>query len=465
MNKKHYTRFAPSPTGLLHLGNVRAAILSYMCTMESDGKFLLRIEDTDKKRNDEKSIEKILDLLKWLKIKPDNALKSFKISDEYKQSSRTHIYEKYLKKLIGNRKAYRCFKTHEEIEEINASRAKAGLPPRIQKKYHGINSEDEKKLLAKNTPYIWRFEMPCEKITIEDKARGKIQFNSLEFSDFPIARQDGSFCFVFANLVDDIEMKITYVIRGEEHISNTVKQAALYDHFDIEKPNYYHLPLICNKEGKKLSKRDSGFSLIDLKNQSYLPEAIINYLITMGGSFKEEIFSMEDAAKNKIFSGMHSSGLITYDPQKLDWFNKKWIQKISVKQFIEKLKKMTFEEELVSLFENIELISDIKNECNDLNDAIDMLKIFITQKHGCEIIDKEIEKIVREVFAKWFNEKNHSYELLKMIANETLARNNYISKKQFWMVCRERLTGKKEGIGIAILIKHINPDEIAKRIN
>ncbi len=333
MYKKIRTRFAPSPSGFMHLGNARTAIINYLCAKENDGDFLLRIEDTDLSRTKKEYEDEIYRVLNWLNLKTDEGPFQGGEFSPYKQSERDDIYKKYLNVLVEKGFAYRCFKTFEELESIKKRQLLQKLPPRYEREKCFLSFEDEQKFLNENKLFVWRFKIPYGKVEINDKVRGKIVYDLSNFSDIPLTRQDGSFTFLFSNVVDDIEMKINYIIRGEEHISNTAIQSSLFEIFSYEKPNYYHMPLLCDLAGKKLSKRDFGFSVKDLYEENILPESVINYLVLIGMSLKDEIFSMQEAIEKKLFLSMSSSGKICYDAKKLMWINKQWIKRISLSDF------------------------------------------------------------------------------------------------------------------------------------
>lgn len=321
------TRFAPSPTGLMHLGNVRAALVNYLFAHQQNGSFILRIEDTDAQRNFDFQGTQIIKDLAWLGIEYDEGPGKPGLVGPYYQSERTSIYQEHLARLIEAKKVYRCFCTEAELEQSRKQQLKLKKPPRYLRVCAHLSSEQIQTKLDTFTPYIWRMRLDHDlSFDIHDIARGTIHFDLIHFSDFPVTRQDGSFTFLFANAVDDMTMKITHVFRGEDHLSNTALQAALFHAFDIPLPIYWHMPIICNTQGKKLSKRDFGFSLTDLQKAGFLPEAICNYLgIIGGGVFEREILSLQELVTAVRFDTISAAGRVTYDVEKLRWVNHKWI--------------------------------------------------------------------------------------------------------------------------------------------
>ena len=311
MNIGHVrVRFAPSPTGFMHLGNVRAALVNYLFARQKNGTFILRIEDTDQQRNVDPEGRQIIADLNWLNLTYQEGPLVGGPYAPYYQSERTPLYQEHLELLKKQARVYRCFCTAEELEKKRQRQLALKMPPRYDRACLKLSAQEIEKNLAEHKPFIWRFKLSDQIIQVTDLARGTITYDLKHFSDFPLTRQDGSFTFIFANFVDDLTMKISHIFRGEDHLSNTGVQAALYEAFSAPLPLFWHLPIMSNAEGKKLSKRDFGFSLNDLRTAGFLPEAIDNYLaIIGGGTFTQEIMSLEELAKNLDFSKMQFNRL------------------------------------------------------------------------------------------------------------------------------------------------------------
>jgi glutamyl-tRNA synthetase len=324
-------RFAPSPTGFMHLGNVRTAVMNYLFTHQKNGTLILRIEDTDQERNFDVGGRQILADLAWLGLTFDEGPTQGGPHEPYFQSKRMALYTEWLDKLIAKKAVYRCFCTAEELEKKRQRQIDLKMPPRYDRTCLNLVAELVDNNLANKVPFIWRFKLdPTQSVTIHDLARGDVHFELKNFSDFPLARQDGSPTFIFANCVDDIAMGVTHIFRGEDHLSNTANQAALFTAFEAPLPTYWHMPILFNTEGKKLSKRDFGFSLVDLKAAGYLPEAICNYLALIGGgSFEKEDLkrglSLKELTHIVTFDHMHATGQVRYDVEKLRFINHLWI--------------------------------------------------------------------------------------------------------------------------------------------
>ncbi len=323
-------RFAPSPTGIMHLGNVRTALLNYLFAQKYNGTYILRIEDTDRERDADPGAKQILKHLAWLGIRHNEG--------PYFQSQRTQIYQEKLEMLRQKNCVYRCFCTQEELEKKRERQVALKKPPRYDRTCMQLSQEEIQRKLDAHTPFIWRFRLDHdENVRFNDLAHGALSFDLANFSDTPLTRQDGSVTFIFANAVDDMLMEISHVLRGDDHLTNTVTQIALYHALGYPIPIFWHLPILCNVDGKKLSKRDFGFSLNDLQDAGFLPQAIVNYLAIIGGSSTEEILPLSQLI-NTIHERPASTSHIKYDVEKLRWVNHRWVEKISSEELIDACK-------------------------------------------------------------------------------------------------------------------------------
>ncbi len=454
-NHHHRVRFAPSPSGRMHLGNIRAAVLNYLCARQHNGTFILRIEDTDQQRTFAECYQAIYDDLDWLNI----------VSDEgpYFQSKREDLYKKYLDIFIEKGHAYRCFATSEQLDRMRQAQIACKIPPRYDRKQCKVSEEQEVKNLKDGVPFIWRCKLPASSTSIHDKARGQVTYDLKNFADFPLTRQDGSFTFLFANFVDDVEMKISYIIRGEDHMSNTALQSAMYDILHAEKPLFYHIPIICNKTGQKLSKRDFGFSLKELIDGGYIAEAILNYLILLGSSFEEEIFSLKEAAEKKLFDRIKSTGTVQYDIEKLSWINKKWLQRITTQEFIKKALPFLRTYYPDTNFETLPYfettMAAIQKESSTFKDVCDLIKPFINQPQNESEIPHQI--VLNEIAELWTLNSGYE-ELVELIKKQSLV--HAIPAKELWRSLRLSLTGSEKGLSIKDIVSFMSHAEIIKRI-
>lgn len=464
------TRFAPSPTGIMHIGNVRAALLNFLFAKQNKGTFLLRIEDTDAQRNIAHGTDSIIKHLRWLHL---NFTEGPTIGGEfgpYFQSERASIYQEYLQKLISKELAYRCFCTPEELELRRNRQIALKKPPRYESTCAKLTIQEIEQKLASKTPFIWRMKTDAnKKIFFKDMARGILEFNLQHFSDFPLTREDGSFTFIFANCVDDITMQISHVFRGEEHLSNTVSQTVLYEAFDHTFPAFWHLPILCNLDGKKLSKRDKGFSLDDVHAQGFLPEAICNYLAILGTSFEKEIMNLDEIAATYKFDHLHGISQIRYDMDKLKWINHKWIASYDLAKLTHLCKPFLakhYDIKNISDQALQTLIKSIQNDMHTLVDAATLLAFYFKQP----VIDKKImlEHIANsdlQILQKILQAEPTTDDWNSALVNiKAQAKAANIPDKSLYAVIRILITGSPKGMQLADLFSGLGKDEFFKRL-
>jgi glutamyl-tRNA synthetase len=330
-------RIAPSPTGTLHVGTARTALFNYLTAKKYGGTFILRIEDTDLERSDVKFEQDILDNLKWLGINWDEGVGNGGTYGPYRQSERIEIYKKYIQKLLEENKAYHCFCTVAQLEAQKSDMIARGLAPIYSGACSRLSKQETEKRLKNNAPSIIRFRMPQEIISFHDLIRGKLSFDTKLIGDIAIAKNLTTPLYNFAVVIDDELMKISHVIRGEDHISNTPKQIALQKALGFNIPKYAHLPLLLGTDRSKLSKRHGATSIKEYKDQGYLPEAIINFTALLGWNpgTNEEIMNKEELITKFSFEKIQKSGAV-FDIKKLDWINSIYIKKMSPDKFLEK---------------------------------------------------------------------------------------------------------------------------------
>lgn len=343
-------RFAPSPTGYLHIGGLRTALYNYLYAKQNGGKFLLRIEDTDRTRYVEGAIENLIHELKWAGVEADEGVcldENDKITEvgecgPYIQSERVEkgIYNKYAEELIEKGYAYYCFCSKERLDDIKNQQKADGKIPRYDGLCRGVSIEDAKKRIANGESYVIRLKLPENRdIVFEDVIKGKITINTNDMDDQVLIKADGFPTYHFAVVVDDHLMGITHIVRGDEWISSTPKHIYLYEALGFEKPIFVHLPTVLNKSGKKLSKRNDDASVEDFRLKGYLPEALINYLALVGWSpeSNEEILSLDEMVKQFSFDRVSKSGGV-FDVDKLDWVNAQYIRKMEVSELAKLVK-------------------------------------------------------------------------------------------------------------------------------
>jgi len=465
-------RFAPAPTGMMHLGNVRTALMNYIFTQQKKGTFILRIEDTDQQRNYDPNAEKIIEDLTWLGIHYEEGPIKGGPHKPYFQSLRSGIYQEKLAELFNKGRAYRCFCTQEDLEKKRERQIALKTAPRYDRACLNLSEHQINEQLEKKTPFIWRIKLDREgTISIIDMAHGKMTFDLKNFSDFPLTRQDETATFMFANFVDDVMMGMTHVIRGEDHLTNTAGQAMLYLAFDAPLPIFWHLPIICNIEGKKLSKRDFGFSLRDLKDAGYLPEAICNYLAIIGSSFKEEIMSLQELSRIFNFENMHTTGHIKYDVEKLQWINRKWIT-----IYDDAALSLHCLPYLLETYPNakkleqaavIRLVQMIKTDLTTLKDVVQALRFYfekptVTHQDIAAMINAQNAVILSNIVAHALQIIGDATAFVNMLKASSKAQN--IPLKETFTFMRMALTGTAMGPGIAELIEMLGVDEATRRL-
>ncbi len=467
------TRFAPAPTGLMHLGNVRAALMNYLFAHQAHGAFIIRIEDTDQQRNFDPGAHQILEDLAWLNLSFDEGPGKGGPYAPYFQSERTALYQQKLQVLIDAQAVYRCFCTPEELEKKRQRQITLHLPPRYDRVCTTLSPEAIEKNLAHAVPFIWRLKLPQEgSVEINDLARGTVHFEFKNFSDHPLTRQDGSITFLFANFVDDLQMRMTHIFRGEDHLTNTAIQTVLYKAFNTPLPIYWHMPILCNTQGKKLSKRDFGFSLQDLRQAGYLPEAICNYLaIIGGGSFEKEIMSLQELVATTDFKHISAASQIKYDVEKLTWVNHKWIEQYDPAllaqrclPFIEptypQVKKL--DEQTL-----IKLIQTIKSDISTLRDCTQALHFYFSRpeltEHDLSLclapeMSSAVATLVKNNLAVVHDQETFMPTL------KAAAKEHQIPMKALFSFIRLALMGQAEGPAIHDLIAMLGTHEAHARL-
>lgn len=375
--EKIRTRFAPSPTGFMHIGNLRSALFEYLIAKSGNGDFILRIEDTDQNRYVEGAVDFIYNTLALCGINIDEGPKEGGNYGPYTQSERVDLYKKYALELVEKGKAYYCFCDEERLEKL---REEADLR-KVAFMYDGhckkLTKEEIEEKIKNGEKYVIRQAMPTEGTTsYEDLVYGKISVDNNLLEDQILLKSDGYPTYNFANVVDDHLMNITHVVRGNEYLSSTPKYLLLYEAFGWESPVYVHLPHIVKEGGKKISKRDGDSTFMDLYNMGYLPEGIINYLALLGWAPREnkEIFTLEELTKEFDIKRINNSPAV-YDIKKLNWVNAHYIKKLD----IESLLKITLP--------HLEKAYDLSNKSEEwLKEIVTLFQNHIS--YGMEIVDE-----------------------------------------------------------------------------
>lgn len=404
-------RFAPSPTGFLHLGNFRTVLFGYLLAKSLKGDFILRLEDTDQKREVEGALDKLIDILSWTGINFDEGPHLGGPHAPYIQTERLNIYNKHINDLIQKGKAYRCFCSEERLTQMRAEQEANKQAPRYDRLCRHLSAEEIDKKIASGEKFVIRQAMPMEgEIIVHDEIRGDIKFRATDLDDHVLIKSNGIPTYQFASVVDDHLMEITHVTRGDEWLSSFPKNILLYESFGWTPPKFIHLPLILNKEGGKLSKRQGDVFVEQYRDKGYLPVAIINFCALLGwhGKGDQEIYSLDELEKEFNLEGVGASPAI-FDSEKLDYYNGLYLRRLS-------------DEELLGMCEpylSEELLTNYRRE---------KLKDFIA------LAKDRMKKLsdVRELTGFLFKLPDYPFELLvwKNLTREDIKRNLKILKER-----------------------------------
>ena len=378
------TRFAPSPTGNLHIGGARTALFNWLYAKNQGGKFLLRIEDTDKARSEAKYVESILESLDWLGINHDDSL--------IYQSDRTDKYKEAVNKLLESGHAYYCNCSKEDLDKLRSEQQKSGLKP----KYDGRNRD---KSLEKSVDTVVRFKTPLDgEISLNDTLKGAVTVNNKELDDLIIQRADGSPTYNLTVVVDDVEMGITNVIRGDDHLNNTYRQVHMMKALGYKTPTYTHIPLIMGEDRKRLSKRHGATSTYDFRSEGILPISIINYLARLGwAEGDKEKFTLEELVNLFNLKGLNKSASI-FDYKKLYSLNKYFIKELEIHDLYKEFMYLTDDFKDFSEVKVIEIIEAQRDRCKTIKEIIEESQFFLSDNFD---IDKKLA-------SKFFIKNNES---------------------------------------------------------
>ena len=368
------TRFAPSPTGYLHVGGARTALYSWLYAKHNNGKFVLRIEDTDRERSTQPAIDAIIESMKWTGLNWDEG--------PFYQTKRFDRYNQVIDEMLEKGLAYKCYCTKERLEEVREEQQRAGVKPRYDghcREDHSEHSPDE--------PYCIRFKNPkTGKVGFHDKIRGYIEFDNEELDDLVIRRTDGTPTYNFCVVIDDWDMGITHVIRGEDHINNTPRQINIYKALGAPVPEFAHVSMILGDDGTKLSKRHGAVSVMQYRDDGYLPEALINYLVRLGwGHGNQEIFTLDEMIEYFSLEAISKSAS-AFNTEKLLWVNSQYMKSLPPERVAEELKW------------------HMDNQKIDISKGPSLTDLVLAQRERCKTL-KEMAEVSR-----YFYEEYEDYE-------------------------------------------------------
>mgnify|MGYP001233167528 CR=1 FL=1 len=470
-------RIAPSPTGTLHIGTARTALFNYLFAKKNEGSFVLRIEDTDLERSDPKWEKDIIDNLKWLGIKWDEGPDVKGEYGPYKQSERLSSYAKYLKKLFKEGKVYHCFCSEDELEAERQYLMSIGEPAKYSGKCREIPEKEVKKRLAEGKKSVIRFKVSGKKMKFKDLIRGNLEFDTLLIGDIAIAKDLATPLYNFAVVVDDFEMKITHVIRGEDHLPNTPKQILIQEALDFPRPEYAHLPLILGSDRSKLSKRHGATAVSDYREDGYLSETIVNFMAFLGWNpgTEREIYSLRSLVKEFSLEKVQKGGAV-FNIKRLDYLNGFYIRQKSIKKlaeisipYLKKAKLIKEDPDIEQLKKIISIYQERLKKLSELPDLVDFFfKDKIEYNKGLlkwkEMTDEEIkdsldklEELLSKIKLSNFNKEN--LEKILLIEAGRMGDRG----KLLWPL-RAALSGKESSAGPFEIAEILGKEKVLKRI-
>jgi len=470
-------RFAPSPTGYLHIGGLRTALYNYLFAKNKNGKLILRIEDTDRKRFVEGAVENLLDTLNWAGISFDEGPDMGGECAPYLQSERLNIYKELAQKLISEEKAYYCFCTPERLEKLKEEQQKQKLPQAKYDKhcFHLSKSEIEEKLNS-NIPFVIRLNVqPNQKVIFNDVIRETVEFDTNNIDDQVLLKGDGFPTYHLANVVDDHLMKITHVIRGEEWLSSTPKHIILYDYFGWEKPVFAHLPLLLNPDKSKLSKRQGDVAVEDYREKGYLKEALINFVALLGWNFGDdkEFYKMNELIEKFSLERVHKAGAV-FNLEKLNWLNYEHLRRKPDSEVLKMLRAEIAKSEFSSIIFNddylLKVIVAMKERVSFVKEYLTKSPYFFFAPETYE--EQNLKKRWKDDSAELLNKLKERFEQLDNPSKEDfekaldeIASQLSINKGQLVHPLRIAVSGVGEGPGVYDIVSVLGKDETISRIN
>ncbi len=474
MSEQVRVRFAPSPTGDLHLGNVRTALYNWIYARHTKGVFVLRVEDTDKERSTDTYCENLLDIMKWMGLNWDEGPRVGGPYAPYKQSERTSIYEEHLERLKAKNLVYPCYCTEEELELERKRQLGRGHMPKYGGKCKKLTVEERQKLDAAGNTSVLRFMVPPGEILVHDEVRGEVRFPDDQIGDFVLTRSDKSPTYNFTVVIDDALMKITHVIRGEDHLSNTPKQILIYEALGYKPPKFAHLSIIKGADGQKLSKRHGETSVESYKAKGYLPEAFLNYLALLGWAPKTgEILSLEQMAAEFDLTHVGKSGAI-FDPVKLHWMGMQYMAKMSLEDLTRALLPYLFEanyctrEQARVKFDWMKGVVDtVRTSLGCYSDIIKETFFFFSDELSFEPAQTEemkTQKPLLETYEKAFEAITDFNGENFMKAVKETGKSSGLKGKALYHPLRLAITGREDGPELAKVGPLLGKAEVLKRL-
>ncbi len=473
MNKVR-VRFAPSPTGFVHVGSLRTALYNYLFAKHNQGDFILRIEDTDQTRFVEGAVENLISTLKWSGLDYDEGPEKDGKYGPYFQSQRKEIYNSHIKYLLDNDNAYRCFCSAERLDQLRNEQVEKNIDPKYDGKCRKLNkNESEKK--AEHESYVIRLKVPEQGETIvDDIIRGKVSFQNDLIDDQVLIKSDGYPTYHFANVVDDHLMQISHVIRGEEWLPSTPKHLILYKCFGWELPQFAHLPLLLNPDKSKLSKRQGDVAVEDYRIKGFLPQAMNNFVALLGWNKgdNQEIFSMHELIEHFSLERVNKAGSV-FNAEKLNWMNGMYLRNLPDSEYLEiALEKMkSFGYDTGEILKNEAIALSFKERITTINDLKEKASIFFEE--GIKLYENEaLEWIKKPTSQKVFsfmlkeleNISEVNLDVFKKVM-KNVQQQSGVKGQDLWMPVRAAMTGMISGPELPIVIEIFGKQKMEKLID
>lgn len=480
MDDKVRARFAPSPTGYLHVGGVRTALFTWLFARHNDGKFILRIDDTDKVRSEEKYKQEIIESMRWLGMLWDEGPEVGGGHAPYIQSKRTEIYQKYAQKLLDSGNAYYCYCTVEELNEQRKKTEADGRQYRYNGRCRDLTEEQRKQYEAEGRKPTIRLKIDEKPVTFQDIVIGDVRFETDAHDDFIIVTSDGRPLYNFTSVIDDHLMEITHVIRASDHLSNTPKQILIYRALGWDTPEFAHVPMVLgSSKGEKLSKRHGATSISQYREDGYLPEAMVNFLARLGWSYddKEEFFSVDELIEKFDIHRVRRSGSV-FDMQKLNWLNGEYIMKLSLSErtdavipFLEKegLIEGEIGDEQRKWLEK--LVDAVGDRMTTLADIVEFARDFLEDEYEYEekavkkwLSKDYVPKLLRKMKELFAELEPFDESALENVLREFVGQSE-LSTVKILQSIRVAVIGKSVGLGIFETLELLGKKKVLRRLD
>ncbi|HDT12192.1 MAG TPA: glutamate--tRNA ligase [Candidatus Marinimicrobia bacterium] len=463
-------RFAPSPTGYLHVGGHRTALYNFLFARKNNGRFILRIEDTDRSRYVEGAVENLMNSLKAMGLDWDAGPGKEDDKGPYFQSQRRYIYDKEIIRLLKSGKAYRCFCSENRLAELRSKQVANGEAPGYDGLCRGLDPA-EAEIRSQNESFVIRMKVPGEgSITFHDEIRGNVSVEYKRIDDQVLIKSDGFPTYHFANVVDDHYMSITHVIRGEEWLPSLPKHLLLYESLGWHPPVFAHLPLLLNPDKSKLSKRQGDVAVEDYLAKGYLPQALNNFLALLGWNPGDdrEIFSMDELIELFSLDRVNKAGAV-FNVEKLDWMNQQYIQSMDDKTYLKETARWLSGISLNDRGDRVLLV--LKPGLTRFNELREKLGPFIqevilpVEGEGVDMMALESTQnvfaaLVKKMYSMPLNQPADFFPMMKTVQNET-----GVKGKNLWMPVRIALTGELHGPELGVIVYYLGKEESIRRLN